>query len=136
MYYYYAYSGYFEYKGVEIVARFNLEVKSYSLNVARRWDASGGGQPIYGPAYIVCNLADGYDLVVYFLDPASPQVANTVYLPSKRVTIFAPIDRYAMFVDILRNEKPVYASFNSDHPEWNALTTSNEPVGEQEVVHV
>ncbi len=36
------------------------------------------------------------------------------------------------YVDMLRNERPVYAYLNSDKPQWNSLKTSKEPVGEQE----
>ena len=118
------------------MARYNLEVQSYKVQVGRRWDGMASNQAVFGPAYIVCNAADGWTLVVYFMDPTSPQAANTVYLPTKRVTLFVPPDRYPMFIDVLRNEKPVYASFDSDHPEWTALSTGNEPVGEHDVITV
>jgi hypothetical protein len=36
------------------------------------------------------------------------------------------------YVDLVRNEKPVYAYLNSDKPQWNSISTSNEPVGEEE----
>jgi len=36
------------------------------------------------------------------------------------------------FVDLLRNEKPVYAYLNSDIPAWNSIRTTQEPVGEEE----
>jgi hypothetical protein len=34
----------------------------------------------------------------------------------------------------VRNEKPVYARLDSDHPNWMSLSTGLEPVGEQEGV--
>ncbi len=46
--------------------------------------------------------------------------------------ILLPFKEMAPFVDLVRNEKPVYAYMNSDRPQWNNLKTSLEPVGEEE----
>jgi hypothetical protein len=46
--------------------------------------------------------------------------------------IFVPFSELYQYVDIARNEKPLYASLNSDNPNWMSLTTSAEPVGEGE----
>ena len=40
-------------------------------------------------------------------------------------------DKYHVVVYIL--EKPVYCYLNSDSPNWNALYTGQEPVGEHEL---
>jgi hypothetical protein len=38
----------------------------------------------------------------------------------------------ALFVDLLRNEKPVFAGLDSQNPDGNLLATYPEPVGEAE----
>ena len=60
-------------------------------------------------------------------------MAAPVYIPANEVgAIFLPFREMAPFVDLLRNEKPIYAYLNSDPPQWNSLETRQEPVGEEE----
>jgi hypothetical protein len=40
-----------------------------------------------------------------------------------------PVGNMMMFVDVLRNEKPIYGHLRGDNPQWTSITTSNEPVG-------
>jgi len=50
---------------------------------------------------------------------------------SKIYEIFVPYERYSAFIDILRNEKPLFFYYNlSDNVSY--ITTSDEPVGEGE----
>ncbi len=46
--------------------------------------------------------------------------------------LFLPFEELGGFVDLVRNEKPVFAYLNSDKPEWISVRTSKEPVGEEE----
>ena len=115
------------------MARYNLVVQNYKIQVGRRWDATWT-QPVFGPAYIHCTLADGWSLTIYFLAKESPQVANQFNVSIKRATIFAQPEQYQMYVDLLRNEKPVSAFLDTDRPEWNNLSCGAEPVGEGEIV--
>jgi len=36
------------------------------------------------------------------------------------------------WIDLLRNEKPIYAFFDADNPQWSRISTLSEPVGEEE----
>ncbi|OPL19177.1 MAG: hypothetical protein AVO35_12050 [Candidatus Aegiribacteria sp. MLS_C] len=55
------------------------------------------------------------------------------YFPdAKFATINVPIDEMHDCVDVLRNEKPVYAHLNSDVPGYNGLCTGKERAGEEE----
>lgn len=50
---------------------------------------------------------------------------NTLY------EVYCPTENYAAFIDLLRNEKPLYFYHNlEDHSSY--ITTSDEPVGEGE----
>ena len=56
-----------------------------------------------------------------------------MYVVANKVgAIFLPFEDMDQYVDMVRNEKPIYAYLNSDHPQWNSLKTSKEPVGEEE----
>jgi hypothetical protein len=46
-------------------------------------------------------------------------------------TLQVPAEQYPWYIDLLRNEKPVWARV-FDEPALNALTTLTEPVGEGE----
>lgn len=73
--------------------------------------------------------AGEYRLDVFFLSPDSPYPEPMVNLEEKAGSIFMPIGNMMMFVDVLRNEKPIYGHLRADHPQWTSITTGNEPVG-------
>jgi hypothetical protein len=70
-----------------------------------------------------------YRLDVYFLAPESAYPAPIVNLEESAGAIFMPVGNMMMFVDVLRNEKPIYGHLRGDNPQWTSITTSNEPVG-------
>ncbi|MCY4466810.1 MAG: hypothetical protein OXE46_14865 [Chloroflexi bacterium] len=70
-----------------------------------------------------------YRLDVYFLAPDSPVPAPQVDVANRRGSIFMVISDIHAFVDILRNEKPIFGHLRGDHPQWTSVTTTNEPVG-------
>ena len=49
--------------------------------------------------------------------------------------IYARAEEYIWYIDILRNEKPVYAYIDNVKPSLNQITTGLEPVGEEESHH-
>lgn len=72
---------------------------------------------------------DEFRLDVYFLTPDSPIPAPVVNLDDNSGAIFFPMSDMNIFVDVLRNEKPIYGHLRGDRPEWTSITTTNEPVG-------
>lgn len=110
-----------------------FEVKNYVLNMGHKNTAIWSGVTIQIQGYVACYGADGSRFIVYGLHPSSPVPAAPVYNIAGNVgAIFVPIERLSQYVDLVRNEKPVYASLNSDNPNWMSLATSNEPIGEGE----
>ncbi len=72
---------------------------------------------------------ESYRLDVYFLSPESDVPAPQVDIRNRRGAIFMSIGDIHAFVDILRNEKPIFGHLRGDFPQWTSVTTSNEPVG-------
>lgn len=72
---------------------------------------------------------DSYRLDVYFLSPDSAVPDPQVEIADRRGAIFMSIGDIHAFVDILRNEKPIFGHLRGDVPQWTSVTTSNEPVG-------
>lgn len=73
--------------------------------------------------------SEDYRLDVYFLSEDSETPAPQVDLEKNMGSIFMPIRDIAAFVDILRNEKPIFGHLRGDNPQWTSVTTTNEPVG-------
>jgi hypothetical protein len=73
-----------------------------------------------------------YTLDVYFLAEDSTYPDPYYDAPNKKGYMFLNIRDIGSFVDILRNEKPIYGHLRGDRPEWMSVTTGKEPVGEGE----
>lgn len=72
---------------------------------------------------------ESYRLDVYFLSQDSVTPDPQVDIANRRGAIFMPIDDLFAFVDILRNESPIFGHLRGDFPQWTSVTTTNEPVG-------
>jgi hypothetical protein len=109
-----------------------FEIDSYEVKLSREMNGYAQGMNVKFPAYMLCRGKE-FHVIVYVLDDSSPVPDNTFLSQYKRGTIFVPRWQYDWFLDMLRNEKPVYCYLNSDTPKWNSLYTGQEPVGEQEL---
>ena len=108
-----------------------FQVTTYKMALGHAMSATWSGKRIKARGYVTCYGGD-HRFIAYFLTDDSP-VPDPVYVVANKVgAIFLPFKEMAPFVDLVRNEKPVYAYMNSDRPEWNSLKTSLEPVGEEE----
>lgn len=111
----------------------NFQVTKYILNAGFKNEASWGGTSILIQGYVACYGADNTRLIVYGLHPNSPTPPAPVYNVVGNVgAIFVPFRELSHYVDLVRNENPVYGRLDSDHPNWMSLSTSQEPVGEGE----
>lgn len=107
-------------------------IQNYQVALGHGLSATWNGTAITSRGSIVCHGAE-HQLVAYFLAEDSP-VPKPVYDVDEQVgAIFLPFDAMDAFVDLLRNEKPIYAHLDSDSPESNQIRTTREPVGEGEV---
>lgn len=114
------------------MTKVTFEIKTYEVKIARELNAVAEGLKLKFPAYILCR-GDEYHVVVYILDDSSPVPSNTFIPAHKRGTIFVHRWQFEWYIDLVRNEKPVFCYLNSEAPNWNALYTGQEPVGEHEI---
>jgi len=97
-----------------------FEVKTYSVQLMWKID-------------VVKCYGDDHSLTIFF-----PQFDEPMPLPYyNRQTKVGTMNVWksealTSYVDILRNEKPVYAHLNSAEPWLNNISTSKEPTGEEE----
>lgn len=94
-------------------------------------NATWNNVTIKARGYVTCYGGD-HRFIAYFLTDDSPVPKPTYVVGNKVGAIFLPFKEIGPFVDLLRNEKPVYAYLNSEKPDWNSIKTSKEPVGEEE----
>jgi hypothetical protein len=107
------------------------EVVDYALFLAPHMTVEEDAAHFY--AYIVCQGKSGQTLTFYFMRPDSPGGANSYNPATGQAVAYLPADQYLWYVDMLRNEKPVFAYVNKDNPGWNRIHTGQEPVGEGEL---
>jgi hypothetical protein len=110
----------------------SFSVTSYQVGMGYKSSATWSGVQILIQGHLVCNSSDGYRFIIYGLHPSSPK-PNPVYIEANKVgAIFIPFVELNNYIDLVRNEKPIYVYMNSLKPDWNSIRTSNEPVGEEE----
>ncbi len=109
-----------------------FSVSSYQIGMGYKNEATWSRTRILIQGHLVCYSKDFYRFIIYGLHPSSP-VPDPVYIEANKVgAIFIPFTELQNYIDLVRNEKPIYAYLNSSKPEWNSLRTSSEPVGEEE----
>lgn len=77
-------------------------------------------------------LGDEYSMDVIFVTDDSEYPDPIIEESEKKAYMFMPVNDMMAFVDILRNEKPIFGHLRDDRPEWTSITTKQEPVGEGE----
>jgi hypothetical protein len=108
-----------------------FEIKEY-MTVWRQLELQNfGGATIRVRALVRCTGGE-YTLDINFLAPDSPFPDPVYDSANKKGYMFLNISDIGPFVDMLRNEKPVYGHLRGDRPEWTSVTTGKEPVGEGE----
>ena len=78
---------------------------------------------------IVRCIGDDYVMDVFFLTEESPIPQPMIDLENNKGAVFLSITDMLAFVDMLRNEKPIFGHLRADRPEWTSITTTEEPVG-------
>ena len=110
----------------------NFKMTSYTIKLGDRMSASWGGTTIKYRGVISCIGLDDQRVLAYFLADDSPVPAPTTGHGGKWGPVFLPKELMGQWTDMLRNEKPLYGYINTNHPEWTNVSTSQEPVGEEE----
>lgn len=85
-------------------------------------------------ARINLYCADGYRLYLIFRDTTSSLPANTYSDASKTGVGYERISRYADYIDLIRNEKPISVTFATDStPISFVVYAASETPGEGEI---
>ena len=111
-----------------------FEMKEYMIIFRQSEERDFGGVTANIRALVRCtgvgvNDDNEYRLDVYFLGLESDFPEPQVHLEDRSGAIFLPMEDMGTFVDVLRNEKPIFGHLRGDNPHYTSVTTSNEPIG-------
>lgn len=102
------------------------------IRTVQKYDAylcPNEGKPI---GRIVLYCSDSV-LNVIFMDPSVVMPPNSYDAATKTGIAYQPVGQYLSFIDMLRNEKPIYSSFAPEiTPPTFEVYCQNEPTGEAE----
>lgn len=108
-----------------------FEIHEYIVTLRQREVLTMGGLALTLRCLIRC-LGDTQRLDLYFVEEQDANPPPHYDAEKKQGRMVLPFRDFAIFMDLLRNEGPIYAHLRSDKPEWSSITTSREPVGEGE----
>lgn len=105
----------------------SFEVKKYYVFIRAKM---GGGRC----ATIECIGSHAFESMYINFYPHNSPPQNVSIIETKKTIghIQEPTEQYAWYLDLLRNEGPIYARVDDSNPHFNSLSTSSEPVGEGE----
>ena len=94
---------------------------------------AGGAEKnrVYPRALIKCYDHDDFVLQINFYPDSKSIPANNYDKRNKLVYLRYPMSMYSSILDILRNEKPIYFSYNINL-NLGHVRTGKEPIGEGE----
>ncbi len=82
-------------------------------------------------ALVQCS-GEGWNLYIRFLTSDSALVNNHCEFEYKWGKMYVPGEYFPYYMDLLRNEKPLYAFLNDTTTKYCQIRTNKEPVGEEE----
>ena len=108
-------------------------VLNYTISLHRPLAWNFGGQGVVNVASILCTGDSDHRLLVGFQPQGEAPGANYYNAGNKTAYLIRPQSEFQWYVDLLRNEKPIYAHINEDNPAFIFLNSGPEPVGEGEL---
>lgn len=108
-----------------------FEVRKYVAQIGAKISVEWGGQKIDAKGIITCE-GDDIELIFCFMGDAPEKYEPVVNATKRTAVIFLRFDEMPIVLDLLRNEKPVFGYVNEKHPRSTKISTSIEPVGEEE----
>jgi len=116
-----------------------LQITQYRVSLGRKV----GGLEIAAAAGGRCAVIECFGPVVTYeryvrisFWPAGvelPPNVSVIQSPIVKAELNAPAQQYTWYLDLLRNEAPIFAVVNDVDPKQNTLATTSEPVGEGEL---
>ena len=108
-----------------------FEIREYIVALRQREAMTIAGMALTLRALIRC-LGETQQLDLYFVEEQDANPPPHFDAAAKKGRMVLPFRDLPIFLDLLRNEGPIFAHMRADHPQWSSITTTREPVGEGE----
>ena len=112
------------------MAQHVFQVKKYRVTLGDHV-TTWGGTDVRARGVVAC-FGDHLRLVFFFLPDAETSPKAVWSEDARMACSFLPFTALPAFVDLLRNEKPIYGNIDTDLPGDAFISTLHEPVGEEE----
>ena len=109
-----------------------FEIRNYHVALGSEIVGIAGGKAGRAHGKITCR-GDKGTIAAYFLKDGSEHPEPQTIADGLYGVIFLPRDQMPVWVDLLRNEKPIYGFTNDENPRFNRISTDLEDVGEAEL---
>ena len=112
------------------MAKHNFLVERYQITLGDH-PKTFGGTTVRSRGVVAC-FGEFLRLIFYFL-PDDADTPEAMWSEDARLcVVFLPFSTMPQFVDVLRNEKPIYGNIDTDAAGDAFISTLHEPVGEEE----
>ncbi len=112
------------------MAKHNFLVERYQITLGEH-PKTFGGVEVRTRGVVAC-FGEFLRLIYYFL-PDEVVAPDARWSEDARLcVVFLPFSAMPTFVDLLRNEKPIYGNIDTESPGDGFISTLHEPVGEEE----
>jgi len=105
---------------------------SIHVNRINRYSAFRYPQEGSSEARINCHAEGGYRVYILFVADGTTRPSNSYNASSKTGVGFDYVSNFPAYVDLLRNEDPVWVTINEDRAVY-VVYAASEPVGEGEM---
>ncbi|MCC7565685.1 MAG: hypothetical protein KO206_05345 [Methanomicrobiaceae archaeon] len=115
-----------------------FEISAYEIQLAKEKRIVCEGRAVAVQAIIRCigipsiYSDEHWRVHLYFAGDAAGLPGTAVSQEDRLIRVFLPDGHFERFVDLLRNEKPIFCNFDFDRPDEIIFRSSIEPVGEEE----
>ena len=109
-----------------------FEIGGYTIKLGRRLSTRAVDQTVTATGFISFLGEDFMSMNVYFVDDGSPIPDAVLSRDGNVATLFLRSQLMPLWIDVLRNEKPIFGFIDTAQPSASYIATKNEQVGEEE----
>ena len=109
-----------------------FEIGGYTIKLGRRLSTRAGDQIVTAVGFISFLGEDFMSMNVYFVDDESPMPDPVLSRDGNVATLFLRRELMPVWIDVLRNEKPIFAVIDTAQPSASHIATKSELIGEEE----
>jgi hypothetical protein len=109
-----------------------FEIGGYTIKLGRRLSTRVVDQAVTATGFISFVGEDFMTMNVYFVDDDSPLPDTVVSRDGNVATLFLHSRLMPLWIDVLRNEKPIFGVIDPAQPSTSHITTKVEQIGEEE----